>query len=87
MNVRRGVVISEPSTSVNMGTLLEGNANDDNIVSISDFGILAVAFMKLDGEAGFDARADFDCNGIINIADFGLLAVNFMKTSPIVLVE
>ena len=83
INVKRDVVISTPSTAVDMGTLLEGNANDDIIINISDFGILAVAYMKMDGEPGYDARADFDRNGIINISDFGLLAVNFLKMSPI----
>ena len=29
INVKRNVVISTPSTAVDMGTLLEGNANDD----------------------------------------------------------
>ena len=83
MNVRRDVVISVPSRSVDMCTLLEGNANDDNTINISDFGILAVSFMKSEGEEGYDARADFDRNGIIDIHDFGLLAVSFMITSPV----
>jgi len=83
INVKRNVVISTPSTAVDMGTLLEGNANDDSIINISDFGILAVSYMKTDGEPGYDARADFDRNGIINISDFGLLAVNYMQMSPI----
>ena len=54
INVRQGVVISAPSTAVDMGTLLEGNANDDDIVNINDFGILALSFMKSQGEAGYD---------------------------------
>jgi hypothetical protein len=84
MNVKRNLLISTPSTAVDMGTLLEGNANDDDsIVNISAFGILAVSYMKMDGEPGYDARADFDRNGIITISDFGLLAVNYMKMSPI----
>jgi hypothetical protein len=83
INVKRDVVISAPSTAVDMGTLLEGNANDDIIINISDFGILAVSYMCTDGEPGYDARADFDLNGIINISDFGLLAVNYMEMSPV----
>ena len=83
MNVRSGVAISAAYTLVDMCTLLEGNANDDNIINISDFGILAVSFMTLDGEEGYDAKADFERNGIIDIHDFGMLAVNFMKTSPV----
>ena len=83
INVKRNVVISTPSTAVDMGILLEGNANDDGIINISDFGILAVAYMCTEGEPCYDARADFDCNGIVNISDFGLLAVNYMEMSPI----
>ena len=83
MNVRKNVLISTPSTAVDMGILVEGNANDDDIINISDFGILAVSYMKTEGAAGYDVRADFDRNGIINISDFGLLAVNYMKMSPI----
>jgi len=83
MNVRRAVAISAPSAAVNMGTLLAGDANCDGIINISDFGILAVSYMKAEGEPGYDCRADFDCNGIINISDFGLLAVNYMKMSPV----
>jgi hypothetical protein len=83
LNVKRNVVIFGPSTGVGMGTLLEGNANDDGIINISDFGILAESYMKTEGEPGYDARADFDRNGIINITDFGLLADNYMKMSPV----
>jgi hypothetical protein len=82
-NVKRSVVISAPSTAVDMGTLLAGDANCDGIINISDFGILAVAYMCTEGEPCYECRADFDCNGIINISDFGLLAVNYMQISPI----
>jgi hypothetical protein len=82
-NVKRSVVISTPSTSLDMGTLLAGDANCSGIINISDFGILAVSYMCTVGAPCYDCRADFDCNGIINISDFGLLAVNYMKMSPI----
>jgi hypothetical protein len=87
INVKRDVVISSPSTAVDMGTLLEGNGNDDIIINISDLGILAVSYMCLEGEPCYDPRADFDRNGIVNISDLGLLAVNYMKISPIVVPE
>ena len=78
VNVRRDVAVSTPSTAVDMGTLLEGNVNNDSLVNISDFSGLAGSFMKSDGQAGYNAMADFDRNAIVNIADFGLLATNFM---------
>jgi large repetitive protein len=83
LNVKRNVVVSGNITSVNMGTLLEGNANVDEKVNIQDFGILAATYGKSAGDSGFDARADFDRNGKINITDFGLLAANYGKYSPI----
>jgi hypothetical protein len=82
-NVKRNVAISGNNTSVNVGTLLEGNANNDEKVNIQDFGILASTYGKLSGDAGFDARADFDRNDKINITDFGLLAANYGKYNPI----
>jgi len=82
-NIKKGVVIAAPSSEVDLGTLLEGNANDNNIVNIADFGILASAYGKNAGEDGYDAQADFDRNGIVNIADFGLLAANYGKSAPV----
>jgi Tol biopolymer transport system component len=82
-NVKRGVVIAASFSDINMGTLLEGNANDDNKINIQDFGILAASYGKGAGDSGYDARADFDRSGRINIADFGLLAANYVKHSPI----
>lgn len=83
VNVKRNVVIAAPSATVNMGTLLEGNANDNNVINIQDFGILAAMYLKISSAAGFDSRADFDRNGIVNIADFGLLAANYGKSAPV----
>ena len=35
--------------------------------------------MKIEGEPGYDASADFDRNGIINISDFGLLGLTIWR--------
>lgn len=83
LNVSRDVNIVVPTTGLSMCTLLEGNADDNDIINISDFGILALSYGKQEGDAGYDAMADFDRNEIIDILDFGLLAVNFMRTSPV----
>ena len=82
-NVRKGVVVTLPSISLDLGTLLEGNAFDDNIINIADFGILAASYGKSSGDIGYYALADFDRNGIVNIADFGLLAANYGKSPPV----
>jgi hypothetical protein len=83
VNVKTNVAISAPSTAVDMGTLVEGNANDDIQINITDFSILASSFGTTSVDPGYDARADFDRNGFINISDFSLLAMNFTKMSPI----
>ncbi|MBN1189841.1 MAG: SBBP repeat-containing protein [Dehalococcoidales bacterium] len=82
-SVKRAVAIPAPSASVDMGTLMEGNANNDNKINISDFGILASTYGKQQSEEDFDEQADFDRNGKINIADFGLLSASYGKSSPV----
>ncbi|MBN1188203.1 MAG: leucine-rich repeat domain-containing protein [Dehalococcoidales bacterium] len=82
-NVKRNVPVGETTTNVDMDTLLDGNANDDHNINISDFGILASTYGKRQGDEGFDERSDFDRNGKINIADFGILAANYVKSSPV----
>ncbi|MCK6576667.1 MAG: hypothetical protein L6Q98_01040 [Anaerolineae bacterium] len=62
---------------IDFGLLREGDANNDNVVNISDFSILASSFGTSEGGATYDARADFDNNQIVNISDFSLLAANF----------
>ncbi|MBK8024429.1 MAG: hypothetical protein IPK19_24105 [Chloroflexi bacterium] len=57
--------------------LREGDADDSNSVTITDFSILAAAFGAVSGGAGYDARADFNGDAAVNISDFSLLASNF----------
>ncbi|GEM_PF-1742777 len=89
LNVKRNVVISSPSTLVNMGTLLEGNAKENTVddaivIDILDFSALSASFNKQLGvDAGYNANADFNRDGIVEILDFSLLSTNFNKVSAI----
>ncbi|MBL8132593.1 MAG: S8 family serine peptidase [Anaerolineae bacterium] len=67
-------------TSFEIGTLKEGDANDNNSVTIADFSILAGTFGKTSADAGYDARADFNGDSAVTIADFSLLAANFSQS-------
>ena len=58
-------------------TLPGGDANNDNVVSIGDFGILINAYNTDYTTAGYDARADFNYDGVVDIADFGILVNNY----------
>jgi hypothetical protein len=62
---------------IDFGLLREGDANNDNVVSILDFSILATAFGECSDCPLFDERADFNGDGCILINDFSLLATNF----------
>jgi hypothetical protein len=65
------------SNDVDCGTLREGDANNNNVINILDFSILAGTFGKCEGDNGYDERADEGGDGCVNILDFSLLASNF----------
>jgi len=83
MNVKRGVIISGPGTSVDIGTLLEGDANHDNTIDLGDCAVLSAAWLASKEQPQYNIRADFDRNGLINAADLSLLATNWLETSPV----
>jgi phosphodiesterase/alkaline phosphatase D-like protein len=83
MNVKRNVTVTSPSVAVSLGTLLEGNADNNNIVDILDLGLFIFAYNTMIGGSGYDAMVDFDRNGIINMLDFGLLSFNYNRMSPV----
>jgi hypothetical protein len=76
-NIKRNVTLQAGSNTINFGTLLEGDANDDNCVNAPDFSILRTAFGKSQGQPGYDPRADFNQDGAVNAPDFSLLRTNF----------
>lgn len=59
--------------------LSAGDANNDNSVDSTDFGILISAFnssASVPG-SGYDASVDFNCDGLVDAIDFGLLIGEF----------
>ena len=56
-----------------------GDANNDNSVDSTDFGILIGAYgsSASDPGSGYDATADFNGDGSVDSTDFGLLIGNF----------
>jgi hypothetical protein len=65
------------STTVEMGLQRAGDANNDNLVDISDFGILYASFGHQYPDPLFDARADWTGDQLVDIDDFGWLQINF----------
>jgi murein DD-endopeptidase MepM/ murein hydrolase activator NlpD len=71
--------ITSQTTLVDMGTLFEGDANNDDLVNLLDFNILASSFGKNAGNIGYNPHADFNRDTFVNIADFKAMASNFSK--------
>ncbi len=82
-NLKRNVVISLPATSVDLGTLLEGNLNADDAVDLGDYAVLSRHWLLSKPQAEYDVRADFDRSGLIDAADLALLAANWLWASPL----
>jgi hypothetical protein len=72
-------------TAVDFGTLLEGDANNDDSIGGADYSILATAYAKCSGQSGWDPRADFNGSGCVDGADYSLLANNYGRHGPIAL--
>jgi hypothetical protein len=65
------------------GTLLAGDANDDNVVNGIDVSILKNTFNKSSGDKGYDGRADFDGNKIVDKYDRDLLLGNYGEAGAV----
>src|SRR5439155_17796554 len=66
-----------PTTYLEAGLMRTGDANGDNVVSVSDFNVMRGTFGRTCGEFGYDSRADFTGDCTVNILDFNLLRRNF----------
>jgi hypothetical protein len=61
---------------VALGVLPAGDANADNRVAVEDVSLLAAAYATQAGDAGFDARADFNGDQRVDDRDLALLRQN-----------
>lgn len=75
----RSVIFSTGNVSLELGPLSLGDINNDDVVNIYDFSILAGSYSKTSSEPGFDDRADLNHDNFINIYDFSILAGNYGK--------
>lgn len=75
--VLTGQTLVLPSNNFNFGTLIEGDVNNDNFVTLADLSLLINSFNKTVGDPGYDARADLNNDNFVTLADLSLLINNF----------
>jgi len=83
VNVCRARSLGPGTHLLNMGTLREGDVNQEGSINIFDFALLASAYSTQEGEPGYDARADLNGDSRVDIFDFALLASNYGTTGPL----
>jgi hypothetical protein len=66
-----------PSQALETGLLRVGDANNDNLVDVLDFGVLRPTFGKSLGEPGYDVHAEFNGDNTVDVSDFSLLRSNY----------
>ena len=76
------VNVTNANVTTISAALAGGDANGDNSVDSTDFGILIGAYGGDSSvpNSGYDATADFDCDGVVDSTDFGLLIGEFNNT-------
>lgn len=77
--VTQSITLGSGVNSVAFPELPAGDVNNDNQVTLVDFGLLAVTFNRREGEAGYDGRGDLNADRTVTLADFALLAANFNR--------
>ncbi len=68
------VIAAGATTACSFGALLVGDANDDNLVDIRDFGVWKDTLLSTT-----DLRADFNLDGQVTSLDFGWIKWNFIE--------
>ncbi len=76
--LRRVVSSVNLSGEVNLTvSLINGDVDGDNEVTLFDFGSLVAAFGTMQGDTGWNADADLDGDEEVTLFDFGILVRNF----------
>ncbi|MBS1705078.1 MAG: hypothetical protein JST40_04335 [Armatimonadetes bacterium] len=74
-----GPVTTVVNTTPDIGTVsvINGDCDNDNVVTIFDYVLLSSAFDKSIGDAGYNADADLDGDGTVTIFDYLILSNAF----------
>jgi hypothetical protein len=59
--------------NVEMGLLVEGDANNDNCITGFDFTIVKNSYGRSPNDEGYDSRADFNGDNVVTLSDFNMM--------------
>lgn len=65
------------ASSINFISVVNGDSDGDNEVTLVDFGRVSSAFGRALGDTGFDASADLNGDDEVNLFDVGIVSANF----------
>ena len=71
------VEIVAGNNSVDFGTLLEGDANNDDVINVLDMILVGQAMGAAHGDSNWNDDCDFNRDGIVDENDMALLQANF----------
>ena len=72
-----GVNITLDGSNGSVWTLISGDVNGDNVVSLADFSAVRTAFGSVDGSPNWNPNADLNGDGVVSLADFSIVRTNF----------
>ncbi|MDP4264906.1 MAG: DUF4082 domain-containing protein [Bacteroidota bacterium] len=78
-----GQALVAGGNNIDFGTLLEGDVNNDNFVTLSDLSLLINSFNKTTGDPGYDARADLNNDNFVTLSDLSILINNFNQAGEV----
>jgi len=77
--LRQRVHVKLPGTAQVAFSLINGDVDEDNEVTLFDFGLLVAAFGSGPNDKNWNPNADLDGDEEVTLFDFGILVKNFGK--------
>jgi photosystem II stability/assembly factor-like uncharacterized protein len=71
------LTLARGGNNAEMGLMVVGDTNNDNVVNVADFNIIKGSFGKAQGDPGYDDRAEFTGDSRVNVLDFNLMKLSF----------
>jgi hypothetical protein len=73
-------IVACQATPVGFGTLREGDATNDDAITLADYAALYVAYGSIPGDANWNPNCDFNENDAVELGDYSLLYTNYGET-------